>query len=690
MYMVISASLLGRPGRKLLPYCFGVMLSLGFGSVKAQALDTKIPDGSNTVVAINLAKVVEYAEASTLNRLLDRIGFFKYFEKKSSDLQKDFQQMDVDSKGMAIYYRNDRDSLLYSETIVPIKTVSRFEKLLRMQGTPLPAINGYKRFKTADGKLLAWNTKEFRVLKGEVGTTYFEKDSIAALYGIENIDYAAAAVAAASRAATAAADEAEAVANCTDAVLMDSTTMEWEAFDFDSLKTEVQQEEQEPLDVYASATATDTSVYKDHINYDSLDVAFEKVNRRNDSIKNMLLEKWLQHEQEQLLSGNYPNIPTGEQARFLKNVDIARVWLPKVEGLYDGLRSLRSMADAYYHTSSFSLENDYKEMFFDLTQQGNKIMLKTSITLGKDLVKLAKQLYARKPNPKFAKYLTEETLGYFNVNINTEAYLKEMPAFVSKNLKKYFGKENEVLELMALGLEIALDEKAVAKIMPGDNLVVINGIANMKIDYVDYEYDDNYDVKEVNKTKEEKVVSFIWMFTSEDQRMIKKALDVAVSKSDASFAGGIYKIKQGNGKDFPLYLMFREDLVMISNDSLELNKILYMDNYTVRPNKSFAKLMKGSKFSAAFQTKKIPALTKDLNLVLGNNWRATLAELNNYGNFSLGSKGIVGDRLETDLQLELPANANSGLQFMINQLLDGIVPEEQSKIDSPIDVTDHD
>lgn len=100
--------------------------------------------------------------------------------------------------------------------------------------------------------------------------------------------------------------------------------------------------------------------------------------------------------------------------------------------------------------------------------------------------------------------------------------------------------------------------------------------------------------------------------------------------------------------------------------------------------------MKGSKFSAAFQTKKIPALTKDLNLVLGNSWRAKLEELNNYGNFTLSSKGIVGDRLETDLQLELPTKANNAMQFVINQLLDGIVPDEQSDLDEPIDVTDND
>jgi hypothetical protein len=688
MYMVISNCLFRCRGRKLLRYGFGVVLCLGagFGTVRAQAFVSKIPAGSNTVVAINLAKVVENAEASTLNKLLDRIGFFKHFEKKDIDLQKDFQQTGVDVKGVAVYYRNDRDSLLYGELILPIADMDRFERLLKMEGTSLPAISGYSRFKTADGQLLAWNAKELRVLKGEVGPTYFANDSIAGLYGIENIDYAAAAVSA----ATAAADEAEAAANCADSVLMDSTAMEWEAYDFDTSQAEVQQEEEEPLEVYESVQNAETSVYDNQINYDSLDTAFEEVNRRNDSIKNRLLEKWLLHEQEQLLSGKYPNISAQEQARLLKNVDLARVWLPQIDGFYKGLHSVRSIVDAYYNTSNFSLESGYKDMFFDLAQQRNKITLKTSVTLGKDLISLTKKLYARKPNPKFAKYLTTETFGYFNVNVNTEAYLNEIPVFFTKNLKKYFGKENEVLELMALGLEIALDEKAISKIMPGDNLVVVNGITNLKIDYVDYDYDDNYDLKEVHKSKEEKVPSFIWMFTSKDQRIFKKTLDVAVSKADASFAGGIYKIKQGNGKDFPLYLMFNEDLVMISNDSLQLNKILHKDNFPTKLNTSFVKLMKGSKFSAAFQTKEIPGLTKDLNLVLGNSWRATLDELNNYGNFTLSSKGIVGDRLETDLRLELPTKANNALQFVINQLLDGIVPDEQAELDKPIDVTDND
>jgi len=683
--MVISNYVFRCRGRKLLPYGFGLVLSLGLGlsTVRAQGFGSKIPDGSNTVVAINLAKVVESAEAATLNKLLDRIGFFKHFEKKSIDLKKDFQQTGVDSKGIAIYYRNDRDSLLYGEIIIPINDSNRFERLLNMQGTPLPSLNGYHRFKTMDGQLLAWNAKEFRVLKGEVGQTYFANDSIAALYGIENTDYAAAAVAA----ATAAADEATDCA-VIDTSLMDSSTMEWDAFDFDTLQAE-EPTEIEPLEVYDSAKDTDTSVYDSPVNYDSLDTTFEEVNRRNDSIKNVLLEKWLLHEQEQLLSGKYPNIKVQEQTRLFKNVDLARVWIPRAGSFYSGLHSVRSIVDAYYNTSDFSLKSGYRDMFFDLAQQQNKITLKASVTLGKDLINLTKKLYARKPNPKFAKYLTTETLGYFNVNINTEAYLKEMPAFFGKNLKKYFGKENELFELLTLGLEIALDEKAIAKIMPGDNLVVVNGITNLKVDYVDYEYDDNYEAKEVKKTKEEKMPSFIWMFTSEDQRIIRKTADVAVSKNEAILADGIYKIKQGNGKDFPVYLMFKEDLVMISNDSLALNKILHQDR-PAKVNKSFVKLMKGSKFSAAFQTGKIPALTKELGIVSGNSLRSTLAELNNYGNFTVSSKGIVGDRLETDVQLALPVTANNGLQFVINQLLDGIVPDEQPEFDYPIDTTDND
>lgn len=649
MYTFIVDYLFRGLGKKLLSFGCSMMLSLGFCSVRAQEFRTKLPGESNVIMAINLAKVVNYAEATTLNKFLERIGFFKHFNEKGSDLQKDFAQTGVDLKELAFYYRNARDSLLYGELIVPLHDINQFERLLTMQGTYLPNWQGYKRFKTDDGHLLAWNAKEFRVLEGKLGDNYFANDSIAALYGIQHIDYGASADAT----ATEAAEYAD-----VDTVYMDSIAMEWDATDFGGLQSEGQGQAE------------------DVVNDDSLATVFDEVYKRNDSIKNILLEKWLLREQEHVLSGHYEDINAKEQNQLLEKLDIARIWFRKVGEIYNEFQPIHSMADAYGKGSNFSLSGEYKDLFFDLSQQGNKLTLKSSLTLSKELVKLTKKLYGRKPNAKFAKYLTEQTLGYFNVNLNTEAYLKQMPLYFEKYVEKYFGKDYELLDLFNLGLEIVFDEKAIAKIIPGDNLLLINGIVNLGINYVDYEYDDNYELKEVKRTKQEKVPSFIWMFTSDDQRMIKKALDIAVAKQVASFTRGVYTIKLSDGKDFPLYLMFKEDLVMMSNDSLQLSKILE-NTPRHKPNKAFVKLMKSSKFSAALETDRVVAFMKDLDLAQDSSWGCTLGEFNKYGNFTLHSKGIVGDRLETYLQIELPTKAKYGLQFIINQILNGVMPHER-------------
>lgn len=61
--------------------------------------------------------------------------------------------------------------------------------------------------------------------------------------------------------------------------------------------------------------------------------------------------------------------------------------------------------------------------------------------------------------------------------------LKQMPLYFNKYVEKYFGKDYELLELFAFTLEIAFDEKVIAKIIAGYNLLVINVVANLRINY---------------------------------------------------------------------------------------------------------------------------------------------------------------------------------------------------------------
>src|SRR5690606_24244126 len=226
--------------------------------------------------------------------------------------------------------------------------------------------------------------------------------------------------------------------------------------------------------------------------------------------------------------------------------------------------------------------------------------------------------------------------------------------------------------------------------MPGDHMVIMNGMINLRLDYNDYEYDDDLNLKEIKKTKTETVPSFVWMFTSEDQRVIKKTLDFAVSESKASITSGLYQLPRGGGRDFPIYLLFKDNLVMISNDSTQLHKIKHRGAYTAKTNKTFVRLMKSNKLSAAFQIPRLPKMVRDLHIVIDDKWRNTLAELSNYGKFTLYSKGIVSDSLVGELEIELPKTVENGLQFVLSQLLDGIAADTANKVDKHIDEHEND
>jgi hypothetical protein len=370
-----------------------------------------------------------------------------------------------------------------------------------------------------------------------------------------------------------------------------------------------------------------------------------------------------------LLSGSYKSLSITDQEKVLKNLGLVRLYVPRVEDLYRGLMPYTTSLPYYYMGIKLDkFKTGYQDGLLDLVQEGNVLKLKGSVGLDKALAEMTKRMYARKPNSKFSKYLTDKTLGFFNVNINSEAYLREMPAYMAKYYSGLLGPQQDVVEWGLMALEIALDEKAIAQVMPGDHLVVVNGLRKFKKDYIDYTYDDDYNATEVKKTKEETLPVFIWMFTSKDQRLIKKGLDMAVSKQVGQVYDGIYAFSKQKAKDFPMYVLLKEDLVMVSNDSLSLNDIR-QNKMNAPANKDFVKLMKQNKMSAAIDLQKLPTMLKEMGVTPGKQWEATLEQLNQYGSTAITSKGVVGNRAEVEMSTRLPQTSDGAISYLLDQIL---------------------
>lgn len=640
---------------------------LSFGtSVKAQDLIKQIPEDAEMIAAFNVKDIVQKANANKLNELLQKAGFF---EKSGISASNDIKNLGVDLSQTAYFYTRKTDSISFTEFIFSLNNRGQFEKLLHEAGEPKAFANGYTSIGLKAGSMLVYNDRVARFISATTNTTFLDNDSIASRYGIKKVDYVARP-----------ADDEDAWADTTVAAV-DSVAEVWDE-DEKPLAVPVAPPVAiavEPDTIAAAATevlppvvdiaGVDAVEMHDPSYYDSLYTAYEDQNRKNDSIRNSLRDKWLLNEVTRLLSGSYKSLSITDQAKVLKNLGLVRLYVPRVEDLYRGLMPYTTSLPYYYMGIKLDkFKTGYQDGLLDLVQEGNVLKLKGSVGLDKALAEMTKRMYARKPNSKFSKYLTDKTLGFFNVNINSEAYLREMPAYMAKYYSGLLGPQQDVVEWGLMALEIALDEKAIAQVMPGDHLVVVNGLRKFKKDYIDYTYDDDYNATEVKKTKEETLPVFIWMFTSKDQRLIKKGLDMAVSKQVGQVYDGIYAFSKQKAKDFPMYVLLKEDLVMVSNDSLSLNDIR-QNKMNAPANKDFVKLMKQNKMSAAIDLQKLPTMLKEMGVTPGKQWETTLEQLNQYGSTAITSKGVVGNRAEVEMSTRLPQTNDGAISYLLDQIL---------------------
>lgn len=642
-----------------------VCLSL-MGSVKSQDLIKLIPEEAEMIAAFNVKEIVQKANASKLNELLQKAGLFKKIEKSGASVGNDIKNLGIDLTQTSYFYSRKTDSVSFIEFIFPLSNKGQFEKLLHDAGESKPFANGYSTIALKPGSMLVYNDRLARFISSTMSSTFFDNDSVANRYGIKKVSY----MAPAADAYSSEIDSAAAVADSA------AVAVEWEEGEKkielpsspiivesvpDTVVASVEEAVPVTMDV-APAELHDPSYY------DSLYTAYADQNRKNDSIRNALRDKWLTGEATRLLSASYKPLSVSDQNKVLKNLGLIRLYVPHVEELYRGLMPYKSIPYLYMGINMDKFRTGYQDGVLDLSQEGNILKLKGSIGLDKDLAEMSKRFYARKPNGKFSKYLTDKTLGFFNFNINSEAYLRDMPGYMAKYYGGLLGPQQDLVEWGLMALEVALDEKAIAQVMPGDHLFVVNGLRKFRKEYIDYTYDDDYNATEVKKTKDETLPVFIWMFTSKDQRLIKKGLDLAIAKTLGKTQDGIYTFSSKKAMDFPMYVLLKDDLVMVSNDSLSLFDI--RQNKMAAPaNKDFIKLMKQNKMSAAFDLQKLPAMLQEMGISPGRQWDKTVAQLNQYGSTAITSKGIVGNRMEAEMSSKLPQTKEGAISYMIDQIL---------------------
>lgn len=190
-----------------------------------------------------------------------------------------------------------------------------------------------------------------------------------------------------------------------------------------------------------------------------------------------------------------------------------------------------------------------------------------------DIQKGISDVYRGKKNKKLTALINDENVGYYAMNVNGYKCFDMMYSFFQDAGEKEYQKE---LQLMMETMKIVLDEEAIAKIAPGNGIFVLNELKSKKVDYTDYDYDDDYNEKEVKKTKDVMVPDFTFAFATENEGYWKRVFDVLTTNKDFAKKftknGDVYTFKEdkSNGYLDQLYFTVKDGIVYLTSSTENL------------------------------------------------------------------------------------------------------------------------
>jgi len=196
-----------------------------------------------------------------------------------------------------------------------------------------------------------------------------------------------------------------------------------------------------------------------------------------------------------------------------------------------------------------------------------------------DIQKNISAIYKGKKNKKLLELINEKSVGYYAMNVNGAKCFDMMYSLLQNSGENEYKKE---MELIMETMKIVLDEEAITKIAPGNGIFVLNELKSKTVEYTDYEYDADFNEKEVKKTKEIAVPNFTFAFATENEGYWNRIFDLLTTNKKLSkrFSkkGNFYTFKEEkNGgyidqlfftvKDGVVYLMSSADNILSVNQS---------------------------------------------------------------------------------------------------------------------------
>lgn len=158
---------------------------------------------------------------------------------------------------------------------------------------------------------------------------------------------------------------------------------------------------------------------------------------------------------------------------------------------------------------------------------------------------LGKQIMQSKQNLSLTNVVNPDNIGYFSMSINTEAMLNYYYTAIKKymNSMSYMSEYSDAINVYIDLLQIMIDEKGIAELMPGNYMFVLHNMKTKMIDYIDYTYDSEYKSTEVKKSKKELSPNFTFVMDTRRVDFMEKLAKLPLKYAEKQHYN--YKDKDG-------------------------------------------------------------------------------------------------------------------------------------------------
>jgi len=671
-------------------------LLFSFKLAKAQDLVKKIPANAFTVATIKGDNVFKLMFVKDFNESF--LGK-KLLTETSKSLDKNFTSIEdfgINLEKNMYYFNQLSDSITYNCFLIPLKDATKFESLINEKEKKFKTEGDIRTMILPDStSIIKWNNNMLYFVTGSIRSSFFADSANSARYGIKEIRYqnnyddltdsAVVAVDSTYATTTEPNEVVEVVLAPPPPVLSKPYTPNIKAYQKKAStkkasskksskkkpakkKPAVKKIEEineveitdapmaEEIDVVDGAEAMTQTGNPDE-RYDE----YQKERAEQDAKKKQLAFIWMNIQADKIFSTNYESIETNKSyTSSLDQKAIAEIWVSSLQDAYN------SIAPEFGTYGKAGIMKGYGSLNAKLFMDKTSFRISTGLELAKEQADSYKKIMDRKLNKKFLKYVdSEKAIGFMGYSIDTKAYLEEFPKLLKQTYGSFLGgKMDEEIELGSDLFSLLLDEEAVSNVVKGDALFVINGLNSKEVTYTTYEYDDDYNRKEVTKTKKETLPDFLFMFSSEDTRLMNKLIKYGINKNYVSTNNGIYKIEEKKSP-IDIYFMIKDGIVFFGNSLTEMQSISN-SSFNSAISKTHKNLLAKNNFSFLFNAKNLVGKVPDSEIGGEETAKKFNETLGKMGNIYMKSNPIKGNVVSADISAEIPNGHENALKYLFS------------------------